>query len=335
MPPIQGLAVHAAGAELLSYKYEPGELEPGEIEITISHCGICHSDVHLIDNDWGISQYPFIPGHEIIGTVAAIGSDVSLLKLDQRVGVGWQAGCCGTCEWCQRGEEQLCPKIQPTCVGRNGGYADRVRVPEHFAVPIPDALESESAAPLLCAGVTAYAALKNYGVTKDSRVAIVGIGGVGHLAIQFARAFGAEISAFSTTPEKEEETRSFGAHHFINTRDPAAIKKLSSSFDFIVSTISPTQDWNPYIQALRPRGSLVFIGMQQKPATISLLPFINGQRSISGNFSASPKDMREMLDFAAQHNIKAQTEIFPMAQANEAISRLKKNLVRYRAVLAN
>jgi uncharacterized zinc-type alcohol dehydrogenase-like protein len=335
MPPFQGLAAHAAGAELLSYKYDPGKILPDQVEISISHCGICHSDIHLIDNDWGLSQYPFIPGHEIIGTVTAIGSEVRLLVVGQRVGVGWQAECCGICEWCFRGEEHLCAKSQGTCVGRNGGYADLIRVHARFAVPIPEALESENAAPLLCGGITVYSPLRNHGVNPASRVAVIGIGGLGHLGIQFARAFGAEVTAFSTTPEKEEEARALGAHHFISTLEQAALKKLNGSFDFILSTINADQDWNPFVQALRPKGTLMFVGVPPSPASLGIFPFIAGQRSMSGSPTGSPSDLTEMLDVAARHGVKAKTELFPMAQANEAIAKLKKNLVRYRAVLAN
>jgi uncharacterized zinc-type alcohol dehydrogenase-like protein len=335
MSPIQGLATHAAGAELLAYKYDPGDLSANDVEIRISHCGICHSDIHLIDNDWGVSVYPFIPGHEIIGTVSAIGSAVRLLEVGQRVGVGWQAGSCGICEWCLRGEEHLCAKNQGTCVGRNGGYADAIRVHARFVVPIPEALESENAAPLLCGGITVYSPLRNHGVTPASRVGVIGIGGLGHLGIQFARAFGAEVTAFSTTADKEEEARALGAHHFINTREQAALKKVVGSFDYILSTTNADQDWNPYIQALRPKGTLIFLGVQPSAATLNLFPFISGQRSMSGSPTGSPSDLVEMLDVAARHGIKAKTEVFPMSHANEAVARVKKNQVRYRAVLAN
>ena len=211
MAQIQGLAAHAAGAELLSFRYDPGKLGAHEVEIAITHCGICHSDLHLIANDWGISQYPFIPGHEIIGKVTAVGSEVKSLEVGQRVGLGWQSNSCGHCEWCLKGQENLCPEAEATCVHRNGGYADRVRANDRFVVPIPDALDSEHAAPLLCAGITVYNPMRINGINPSSRVGVVGIGGLGHLAIQFARVFGAEVTAFSTSPAKEKEARALGA----------------------------------------------------------------------------------------------------------------------------
>ena len=175
MAQIQGLAAHAAGAELLSFRYDPGKLGAHEVEIAITHCGVCHSDLHLIANDWGISQYPFIPGHEIIGNVSAVGSEVKSLEVGQRVGLGWQSNSCGHCEWCLTGRENLCPESEGTCVHRNGGYADSVRANARFVVPIPDALDSEHAAPLLCAGITVYNPLRINGINPSSRVGVVGI----------------------------------------------------------------------------------------------------------------------------------------------------------------
>jgi uncharacterized zinc-type alcohol dehydrogenase-like protein len=335
MSDIHGLAVHAAGAQLLPYKYDPGELKPDEVEVRISHCGICASDVHLIDNDWGISKYPFVPGHEIVGTVTAVGGQGGDRKVGERVGIGWQADSCGVCEWCRRGEEQLCAQAQPTCVGRNGGFANRVRVNWRFALPLPDALDSETAAPLLCGGITVYSPLRNHAVRPSSRVGVIGIGGLGHLAIQFARAFGAEVTAFSTSREKETEALNLGAHQFCYTRDSAALKKLSGSFDLLLSTVNADLDWSGYVQALRPKGSFVFVGVPPAPVALPVFPLVSGQRSIAGSPTGSPSDIAEMLDVAARHGIKAVTERFALDKANDAIARVKRNQIRYRAVLAN
>jgi uncharacterized zinc-type alcohol dehydrogenase-like protein len=232
MSQIQGLAAHAAGAELLPFHYDPGRLGSDEVEIAITHCGVCHSDLHLIANDWGVSQFPFIPGHEIIGTVSAVGSRVKTLKAGQRVGLGWQSNSCGHCEWCTRGLENLCPNNEATCVHRNGGYADSVRANSRFVIPIPEALASENAAPLLCGGITVYNPMRIHGVNPSSRVGIIGIGGLGHLAIQFARAFGAQVTAFSTSADKEEEARALGAHNFVNSRESKAMKEVAGTQDF-------------------------------------------------------------------------------------------------------
>ena len=305
------------------------------MEIRISHCGVCHSDLHLISNDWGISQYPFIPGHEIVGEVSAVGVGVKKLEIGQRVGVGWQSNSCGQCEWCSQGLENLCPTAEATCVHRHGGYADSVRVNARFAIPIPEAISSEGAAPLLCGGITVYNPLRSHGVNPSSRVGIVGIGGLGHMALQFARVFGAEVTAFSTSEAKEEEARALGAQFFVNTRESKEMREVVGKFDFILTTINADQDWMTYIQALRPTGTLCFVGVPPSPVSVHAFPLISGIRTITGSPIGSPYRLREMMDVAARHGVKAQTERFPMAKVNEAIERVKKNKVRYRAVLAN
>jgi alcohol/geraniol dehydrogenase (NADP+) len=335
MSEIHGLAVHAAGAQLLPYKFDPGDLKANEVEIKISHCGVCHSDVYLIDNDWGMSKYPFIPGHEIVGTVVAAGDLVRDVAVGERVGVGWQADSCGICEWCRRGEEILCAQAQPTCVGRNGGFADKVRVNSRFAIRLPRALESENAAPLLCGGSTVYNPLRNYGAGPSSRVGIIGIGGLGHLGIQFAKAFGAEVTALSTSKDKEHEAKELGAHSFVNTRDTGSLKKVAGSFDLLLSTVGADQDWAAYVNALRPKGVLCLVGAPPSAMSLQAFPMVLGQKAVAGSRAGSPQDLYQMLDVAARHNIKAVTERFAMAKANEAVAKVKKNQVRYRAVLAN
>ena len=335
MAQIRGLAAHAAGAELVPFRYEPGNLGTREVEITISHCGICHSDLHLIANDWGISQYPFVPGHEIIGTVSAVGEEVHSLQVGQRVGLGWQSNSCGECEWCAKGLENLCALMEATCVRRHGGYADRVRANARFVFPIPERLNSEQAAPLLCGGITVYNPMRLHDVNPSSRVGVIGIGGLGHMAIQFARVFGAEVTAFSTSAEKEREARALGAHHFVNTRESRALKEIAGSLDFILSTVNADQDWSVYIQALRPSGSLCFVGVPPTPVTLQAFPLIAGMRAVTGSPIGSPARIREMLDVAARHGVKAMTQSFPMENVNDALARVKKNKVRYRAVLEN
>ncbi len=335
MAQIQGLAAHAAGSELLPLRYDPGKLGAYEVETAITHCGVCHSDLHLIANDWGISQYPFIPGHEVVGTVAALGSEVRTLELCQRVGLGWQSNSCGHCEWCMRGQENLCAASEGTCVHRHGGYADRIRANSRFVVPIPDALPSEQSAPLLGGGITVYNPMRVFGVNPSSRVGIVGIGGLGHLAIQFARVFGAHVTAFSTTVGKEEEARALGAHHFVHSRESKSMKEVAGSLDFILSTVNADQDWSAYLQALRPNGSLWFVGVPPSPVSVHTFPLVSGMRTIGGSPVGSPFRLREMLEVAARHGVKAVTEGFPMSKANEAIDKVRKGKVRYRAVLAN
>jgi uncharacterized zinc-type alcohol dehydrogenase-like protein len=215
------------------------------------------------------------------------------------------------------------------------GYADRVRANARFVIPIPDALDSEHTAPLLCAGITVYNPLRTHGINPSSRVGIVGIGGLGHLAIQFAHVFGADVTAFSTSAAKEEEARALGANHFVNARESKALKEVAGTMDFVLSTINADQDWGVYVQALRPTGTLCFVGVPPSPVTLQAFPLISGLRSITGNPTGSPYRLKEMLDVAARHGVKATTESFPMAKANTAIEKVKKNKVRYRAVLSN
>lgn len=331
---IQGYAVHAAGAELLPFKYDPGELGRNDVEIGVTHCGVSHSDAHLIDNDWGMSQYPFIPGHEIIGTVTAVGPEVQNVAVGDRVGVGWQANSCGRCEWCRKGEEHLCAQAQATCVHRHGGYAEAVRVNSRFVVKIPGALESEGAAPLLCAGITVYSPLRTHGVNPSSRVGVIGIGGLGHLALQFARVFGAEVTAFSSSPAKEEDALAMGAHYFVNSRESKAVNGLAGSFDLIISTINADQDWAGLVNTLRPHGTLCFVGAPPKAVALPAQPLVSMRRNICGSGLGGPIQIAEMLDVAARHGIKAKVERFRLAEANQAVRRVKKSQMRYRAVLS-
>ena len=333
MSTFHGYAAPAAGKPLEPFSFQPRPLGTGDVEIAISHCGICHSDLHLVNNDWQMSQYPLVPGHEIVGTVAEVGAEVQGLRKGQRVGVGWQSGSCGTCEWCERGEENLCARSQATCMPGPGGFADRIRVSARFALPIPEALPSRDAAPLLCGGITVYTPLREYGMGMHSRVGIIGVGGLGHLALQFARAMGAEVTAFSTSPDKESEARALGAHRFVATREPSALKAVSGSFDFILSTVAADLPWMDYVNALRPRGTLCFVGVPPSLVSLPAFPLIAGNKKVVGSNTGSPALIREMLEVAARNGVRARTESFPLQDVNTALGRVARNEVRYRAVL--
>jgi uncharacterized zinc-type alcohol dehydrogenase-like protein len=329
---IKAFAALAKGQALQPFEYEPQPLASHDVEVQVSHCGICHSDIHLVNNDWGMSHYPLIPGHEIIGTIRQVGSAVTRLKPGQRVGIGWQAGSCGECEWCARGEENLCSQATLTCVGRHGGFAQSIRAHSHFVLPIPDGLSSESTAPLLCAGITVYSPMRAHRLGAQHRVGIIGIGGLGHLALQFARAFGCEVTAFSSTPDKEAEARRLGAHHFVVTRNPGALQSLGGSFDFILSTVNVDLPWPDYVNALRPNGTLCFVGAPPSNLNVPIFQLLSNKR-IAGSNIGSIADLREMLEVAARHGVKSQTERFKLEQVNEAMGRVARNEVRYRAVL--
>jgi len=329
---IDAYAAREVGAALSPFRFEPSELSPLEVDIEITHCGICHSDLHLIDNDWNTSAYPLVPGHEVIGKVVAKGDLVSHLEVGDRVGVGWQCGSCHECEWCERGDENLCSHIAETCVGRPGGFAERIQLDARFAFPIPDGLTSEAAAPLLCGGITVYSPLRQH-ARPQSRVGVIGIGGLGHLAIRFARALGCEVTAFSSTPGKEAEARGHGAHHFVSSTDVSALKGQRESLDLIIATVNRTLDWKRYIQALRPDGVLSFVGALDEPVSVPTGLLMAKRRSVTSSPIGGRVAMREMLDFAARHRVGAQVEALPMSEVNTALDRLRKNDVRYRFVL--
>ncbi|MCM2282186.1 MAG: NAD(P)-dependent alcohol dehydrogenase [Bdellovibrionaceae bacterium] len=330
---VEAFAAPSARSALQPWSYDPAPLGPEDIEIRISHCGICHSDIHLIDDDWKVSRYPLVPGHEIVGHVASVGPAVRHLRIGDRVGVGWLRGACLNCEACRRGEENLCPNGQATCVGAHGGFAQRIRVDGRFAFPIPTALKSENAAPLLCGGITVYAPLVNFEVRPSHRVGVIGIGGLGHLALQFAAKWGCEVTAFSSSKNKESEARRFGASHFINSSDAHQVARAKSSLDFIISTVHVDLDWVAYMNCLRPNGTLCFVGVPTKPISVPAFQLIGGQKSIVGSSTGGRPRIAEMLEFAARHGIEAQTEVIPLSDVNQAVDRVRSNQARYRMVL--
>jgi uncharacterized zinc-type alcohol dehydrogenase-like protein len=331
---IQAQAALSKGAALEAFSYEPLELGPNDIEIEISHCGLCHSDIHLIDDSWSRSKYPQVPGHEIVGTVGAMGSAVKHLELGQRVGVGWQRSACLECDLCLGGEENLCARQQATCMGHHGGLADRIRIDGRFAFALPPDLDSAAAAPLLCGGVTVYAPMRRYRIGATSSVAVIGIGGLGHMAIRMLRALGAEVTAFSTSPDKKPEALAMGAHDFASSTDAREIRKHFGRFDLILSTVAARLDWTTYLQTLRANGTLCLLGIP--PGMIMQFPpslLITGQRSITGSDIGGRGVIREMLRFATRHGVVPQVQRMPMVEANAALTRLRQNQVRYRLVL--
>lgn len=326
-------AAHAKKGPLKPFVYEPAPLGPHDVEIQISHCGICHSDVHLVDGDWGWGSYPMVPGHEIVGTVAALGADLRHLESGQRVGVGWQRGACLACDACGSGDENLCAANAATCVEHHGGFADRIRVDGRFAFPVPEVLASENAAPLLCGGITVYSPLRRW-AKPSMRVGVVGIGGLGHLALQFARAMGCEVTAISSSPDKAAEARGFGAHHFLATREPKALRSAAGTLDFVLSTAFIGQDWAGLLGALRPNGVLCFVGAPAEPLSLHVGALLGGQKTVTTSVIGGRPGIREMLSFAARHGIAAKTELRPLAEADAALGDVRQGRARYRIVLA-
>jgi uncharacterized zinc-type alcohol dehydrogenase-like protein len=309
-----------------------GPLAAEDVEIAVEHCGLCHSDVSVFNNEWGISQYPAILGHEVVGHVMAAGPNSKGVQVGQRVGVGWFAGSCMHCRQCMSGSHHLCPQAQMTIVGHRGGFASHIRVHWAWAIPLPEKLQFAEAGPLLCGGVTVFSPLVSY-VKPTDRVGIIGIGGLGHLAVKFAAAYGCDVTAFTSSESKFEEAKGFGANHVVSSRDASAISKLSGRFDLLISTVNVKLDWDALIGTLAPNGRLHVVGAVLEPIPVAAFSLIMQQRSVSGSPTGSPVAIETMLDFASRHNIVPQTEHFPMRKINDAFVRLESGKARYRIVL--
>lgn len=322
------------GEKLQPWEYEPEALEVDRVEIRVTHNGLCHTDLHMRDNDWGVSQFPLVAGHEIVGVVTEVGEKVTSLKKGDRVGVGWIRNSCRSCDYCLQGEENICRQgYKALIVGNYGGFADRLRVTADFVYKIPDALDSASAAPLLCAGITVYAPLRTYIKHPGMKVGVMGIGGLGHLAIKFARAMGAEVTAFSTSPDKEAQAKEFGAHHYQKWGTAEEMAAVTGTLDLIVCTISAETDWDLAFSLLANNGVLCFVGIPVSSLNVPLIPLIFGQKSVVGSVVGGRRFMREMLEFAAINQIKPAIETMPLSQVNEAMDKVAANKARYRIVL--
>lgn len=332
---VQAYAVMSAKSELVPFEYDAEPLKPSEVEVRVQYCGICHSDLAMIDNDWGMSTYPLVPGHEVVGEVTAVGQQVTDIKVGQQVGVGWQSGSCQVCRYCHRGKEHLCVNEQEqTIVGRYGGWADTVRCQARFAVPIPDGLDPAVAGPLMCAGTTVWSPIVHYGVRPGMKTAVLGVGGLGHLAVQFLAKFGTDVTAISSTHSKEEEARQLGASDFIATRGTDELAKAALRFDFILSTVSADVDWGQFIEALAPEGRLCVAGVPESDISIPAFQTISYERSLSGGRAGAPSDTASMLEFCARHGVAPMCEQFEMQEINRAVQHVRDGKARYRAVLA-
>jgi len=332
---INAFAAPEAGSQLEPFSYDVNDLSPNEVEIDVLYCGICHSDLSMINNEWGISQYPLVAGHEVIGKISATGSNVETLKKGMTVGLGWHSGYCGHCLLCKTGDQNLCPSAVGTIVAHHGGFADKVRAEAPSVVVIPDGMDLKSAGPLLCGGITVFNPLVQFDVKSTDKVAVIGIGGLGHIALQFLNAWGCEVTAFTSSESKRQEALTLGAHKTLNSRDQEEIEAAASSFDFVISTVNVKLDWSLYVDTLKPKGRLHFVGATLEPLEVGAFPLIMGQRSVSGSPVGSPATIDKMLEFANQHNIKPKVEMFPMTKVNDALDHLRSGKARYRIVLSN
>lgn len=332
MSSIQAYVATAPKSPFECQQIELPALGPDEVEVKVEHCGLCHSDLSVLNNDWGVSQYPAVVGHEVIGRVTALGSNAKGLAVGQYVGVGWNAGSCMHCRQCLSGHHQLCAEAQPTIVGHKGGFASHVRSHWAWAIPLPENTNYAEAGPLLCGGITVFNPLAMY-AKPTSRVGIIGIGGLGHMGVKFAAAYGCDVTAFTSSENKFDEARGFGAHHVVSSRDSSAIGKLAGSLDLLISTVNVPLDWSAIMSTLAPNGRLHVVGAVLEPIPVAAFPMIMGQWSVSGSPTGAPIDMLTMLEFAALQNVTPQTEHMPMSQINEAFARLEAGKARYRIVL--
>jgi len=335
MSTIHALAASAAHAKLQAFSYDPGPLGDEQVEIDVQYCGICHSDLSMLNNEWHITQFPLVPGHEAIGTVSAVGRSAKLVSLGQTVGLGWNAGSCMACPPCLAGDHNMCRTLEQTIVGRHGAFATRVRCHWSWATPIPQGVDAATAGPLLCGGITVFNPLVQHNVRPTHRAGVIGIGGLGHMALQFLNKWGCDVTAFTSSAGKAEEARQMGAHRVLDTHSASELAKVAGSFDFILSTVAADLDWSQYLNALAPKGHLHVVGVVPSPMAIGAFPLIAAQRSVGGSPSGAPSTVMAMLDFCARHGIRPVTEEFPMSRANDAMAHLAAGKARYRVVLKN
>lgn len=343
MPQVLGYAAKHSFSSLKPLEIDRREPEGKDVEIEILFCGVCHSDIHQVKNEWHNTVYPCLPGHEIVGRVTRLGAEATKYKVGEMVAVGCMVDSCGQCRSCKGGEEQYCEKgflatyngpMKPDGSNTFGGYSKSIVVTEGFVLKLPEGMDPAKSAPLLCAGVTTYSPMKHWKVAKGQRVGIVGFGGLGHVATQIARALGAVVTVFTTTPEKTEDAKRLGATEVVLSTEAAAMEHHAGTFDFLLSTIPEAHDVNPYVATLKHDGVFCAVGALEpyaKPTDNSKVAF---QRlSVAGSLIGSIAETQEILDFCAEHRIEAQAEIIPIEQINDAFSRVEDKQVRYRYVI--
>ena len=337
----RGYAVVNAQTPLAPYSFERRDPRSHDVAIDIQYCGICHSDIHQVRGEWGRSNYPMVPGHEIVGTVTSIGNKVSKYKIGDQVGVGCFVDSCRHCEACKNGLESYCSE-GPIFTYNNrehdgtptmGGYSDKIVVDENYVLRIPENLPLDGCAPLLCAGITLFSPLRHWQASPGKSIAIIGLGGIGHMGVKLAHAMGAQVTVLSHSSGKRQDAKRLGADHFYSTSDPETFQKLKGSFDLIVNTVSAQMDWNLYLDLLKMDGSLVVLGVPPQPVPIAAFSLMRGRRSLAGSMIGGISETQEMLDFCGKHNIVSDIEVIPIQKVNEAYERVLKSDVRYRFVI--
>ena len=343
--PSKGYVAMRQSADLVPFDFDRRVPGPHDVLIEIKYCGVCHSDLHFVRNDWGMSIYPMVPGHEIVGKVKQIGDHVKKFKVGDTVGVGCLVNSCRECDNCKQGLEQFCTTPPPngmvltySAIDRDGsvtygGYSNQITTNEDFVLTVSDKLPLEAVAPLLCAGITTYSPLRHWKVGKGQKVAVLGLGGLGHMGVKFANSFGAEVTVLSTSPSKEADARRLGAHRFVNTKDEEQVKSVTGYFDFILDTVSANHDYHMYIQMLKASGSMVVVGLPAEPAVVPAFTLVFGRRSLAGSLIGGLPETQEMLDYCAENDIVADIELINIKDINDAYIRMEKSDVKYRFVI--
>ncbi len=341
MTTVNAYAAQNESSPLTPFNFERREVGPHDIQIDILYCGVCHSDIHQARNEWGGSIFPMVPGHEIVGRIISVGDQVKNFKVGELAGAGCFVDSCRTCPSCLANEEQYCDvAMVPTYNGRDkegnptyGGYSTQIVVDEKYTLHVADSLPIEGVAPLLCAGITTWSPLRHWNIGKGHKVAIVGLGGLGHMGVKFAASFGAEVTVISTSKSKHNDALALGAHHFAVSKDEATMKSLAGTFDFILSTISAEHDYNQYLNLLTLNGTMVVVGVPNSPSAVHAFSLIMKRRSLAGSLIGGIKETQEMLDYCAEHNIVSDVEVIKADYINEAYERMIKSDVKYRFVI--
>ena len=330
---VHAYAAQEAKGKLTPYSYELGTIGPEDVDIKVAYCGVCHSDISMINNEWGMTEYPLVPGHEIVGEILAVGSAVKNVNVGDIVGMGWVSASCMSCSQCMSGDHNLCSNNEATIVGRHGGFADYVRGHWSWTIPIPKGMDLSKVGPLFCGGVTVFNPIIIAGVQPTDSVGVIGIGGLGHMALKFLKAWGCEVIAFSSNPAKKEEILAMGASMVINSKDSEELASVQGKLKLILNTTNVSLDWNAYLTALKPKGKLHTVGAVMEPMEIPAFSLISGDKSVGGSTVGSPELTKVMLDFCLRHEIYPTVEEFPMKKVNDAMKHLEEGKARFRIVL--
>lgn len=332
---VSAYAANGPHEKLEAFSYEMGDLGPEQVDVKVINCGLCHSDLSMINNDWGMTAYPIVPGHEIVGEVIAAGDAVKNIKVGDKVGVGWFSGACMHCHECMDGAHHLCSQAEYTIGGRHGGFADYVRSHWSWAIPLPEGIDLAKAGPLLCGGITVFNPIILAGVKATDKVGVIGIGGLGHMALKFLNKWGCEVIAFSSNPEKKESILAMGATKVVDSTNSDELAAIAGSLNFILNTANVSLDWNSYLVALAPKGKFHTVGAVLEPMAIPAFTLLTGEKSVAGSPLGSPALTRTMLEFCVRHEIYPIVEEYPMADVNEALAHLESGKARFRIVLKN